>query len=229
MSATKELLAREKELVIVQDQASKYTRFCHKEAGSFGFGDPTGISCEEGELLYGLVRVVRPLFVLETGTNIGISTRYIALALEHNGDGGRVVTIEHDKCVADFARMTLSRMFTNVEVCEGDSLSAILNRPVDLLWLDTEPSIRYFELTRFFASVVPGGFICIHDLWELDCPMFGGLPKSIGDFLKSGKLSVVRFRTVHGVSVFQKAFDEDVLLDVMSGSYKFIDLEESLV
>lgn len=42
---------------------------------------------EEGELLYALVRSTKPLVCMETGTHKGLSTHYIAQALEDNGKG----------------------------------------------------------------------------------------------------------------------------------------------
>jgi len=41
----------------------------------------------EGELLYALVRAIRPLRIVETGTANGVSTTFLLTALERNGTG----------------------------------------------------------------------------------------------------------------------------------------------
>ena len=41
-----------------------------------------GIECEVGELLYGLVRALKPKHILETGTYHGLSSTYMALGLK---------------------------------------------------------------------------------------------------------------------------------------------------
>lgn len=54
---------------------------------------PGSVNALEGALLYGLVRVLRPATVVETGTASGISTTYLLAALERNG-AGRLTSID---------------------------------------------------------------------------------------------------------------------------------------
>ena len=49
---------------------------------------------ERGKLVYEFVRQQRPLRVLELGFAHGVSSGYMAAALEENGDGGHVTTID---------------------------------------------------------------------------------------------------------------------------------------
>src|SRR5215213_2331444 len=51
------------------------------------------ISARGGELLYNLVRAIRPATVVEFGTSFGISTLYLAAAVRDNGTG-RVISTE---------------------------------------------------------------------------------------------------------------------------------------
>jgi hypothetical protein len=46
-----------------------------------------GISVEDGTILYGLVRALRPEFIVETGVAAGISTAFLGAALMENGQG----------------------------------------------------------------------------------------------------------------------------------------------
>lgn len=55
---------------------------------------PASLSPEAGLLLHSLVRNIRPRTVIETGTFIGMSTIWIAAALQENGDGGTVHTFD---------------------------------------------------------------------------------------------------------------------------------------
>lgn len=54
------------------------------------------VSAVGGQLLYNLVRAVRPATVVEFGTSFGISTLYLAAAVRDNGTG-RVITTELSK------------------------------------------------------------------------------------------------------------------------------------
>lgn len=197
----------------VKDCCNEYHEFLHTAISG---NNPTGIANEEGEFLYGLVRMLRPTNVLETGTNIGVSTRYIAQGLFDNKKG-RLVTIEHDKTCCQYAAERLVPYKDYVEVLCGDVGHYTPPHNLDLLWLDTELRLRYGELVRFFPKVVPGGIICIHDLWCLDFNEFGGVPDQMKKWLRSGELRVITFQTPHGVTMFQKAREVDYARDILEG------------
>jgi predicted O-methyltransferase YrrM len=217
MSATKELMAYDSCKSIRKDTMGNNTRFSHSDC--LDIQDPTGISNEEGELLYGLIRVLKPHRILETGTNIGVSTAYMALACRDN-NVGHIVTIEHLDIVAERARKKLADVglseYVTVANCEVSKFG--LNGDVDFMWLDTEFDQRYAELVRFFPYVKPGGMIGIHDLCELDNPAYGGVNSDMIRWMKIGILRVVNFNTTSGVALFQKSRgDNDSIQKIMGG------------
>jgi hypothetical protein len=65
------------------------------------------ISAQGGELLYTLIRAVRPATVIEFGTSFGISTLYLAAAVRDNG-AGRVISTELNASKAAAARRTFA-------------------------------------------------------------------------------------------------------------------------
>jgi hypothetical protein len=87
----------------------------------------------------------------------------------------------------------------------------------DFLWLDTELKERYNELLTLFPRVTPGGIICIHDLWCLEHPWYGGVPAQMKQLFKNGDLRGLTFKTDHGVATFQKRRTEDHLADIQRG------------
>lgn len=207
-----------------------YWQFSHEDLKYVG--DPTGIFVEEGELLYGLVRAMKPKSILETGTNVGVSTSYMALGLRDNlkyGVGAAPIrTIEHNTDVAAMAVKKLGDMdllqFVNV-IAGGvdDFLDAMMRNPgqygapYDLVWLDTELNHRYGEFVKVFPHVSPGGLICIHDLWELDNKEFGGLPLQVKEWLCKGDVRVMPLNTGHGVTIFQKRSAVDYASQLQEG------------
>jgi len=217
MTPTEKLLALDKTKKLVPvSQGSREKQFSHSDLQHLN--DPTGISVEEGELLYGLVRTTKPMTVLETGTNIGVSASYIALALKDNGLGGKLITIEHDGTVANKAREKFRTMgLDNVTVLNLSThtyFAGLRDEKFDFLWLDTELKERYQELLTLFPRVVPGGIICIHDLWCLEFDWFGGVPEEMKALIRSGDLRALTFQTEHGVTVFQKRRVTDHLADI---------------
>ena len=211
-----------------------YWQFSHEDLKDLG--DPTGIFIEEGELLYGLVRAMKPKSLLETGTNIGVSTAYAALAVRDNlkyGVGAAPIrTIEHLPCVAERAVKKLADMdllqFVNVIAGDVDEFLSAMERnpgqygaPYDFVWLDTELAHRYSEFVRVFPHVSPGGIICIHDLWELDNKEFGGLPDKMWSWFVTGDFRVIPLNTGHGVTIFQKRNVVDYVADMQAKITKF--------
>ena len=52
-----------------------------------------GISFDDGKILYGLVRALKPDYVIETGVAAGVSTSFFGAALIENGRG-RLFSVE---------------------------------------------------------------------------------------------------------------------------------------
>jgi predicted O-methyltransferase YrrM len=222
MSATKELMAADPAKSLRKLLTDAGTRFSHSDC--MDMQDPTGISNEEGELLYGLVRATKPKVILETGTNIGISTAYMALACRDNGFG-HITTIEHLGIVAGLAEKKLSDvgLLQYVSVMRGE-VADFKNDPttnIDFMWLDTEFHQRYAELVRFFPLVSPGGIICIHDLWRLEEESYGGVPSDIMWWIRLGHLRALTFATDSGVTVFQKRRETDYLSALQGGIHEY--------
>lgn len=109
------------------------------------------------DLLYDLVRRLRPETCLEMGTCIGLSAAYLCAALARNG-GGRLVTLEGDPLLAERARRHLEALgfegFEGFEIVVGrfeQTLEPTLRRvgPVDFLFNDGhhdgEAAAAYFE------------------------------------------------------------------------------------
>lgn len=209
MNATQELIRRDHNKTVVPFGDGTNHQFSHSDLQHVQ--DPTGISVEEGEFLYGLIRICRPAYVLETGTNVGVSASYIALALEHNKHG-HLVTIEHNGYIADIARDKLGKMgFTNVHVHTGTVESFQPEKPIEFAWLDSELAIRFGELERFYDQMTPGAIACIHDIWDISHPEFRGFPEKLKNLVKTGKLRGMSFKTPHGVMAFQKSMQNDTL------------------
>jgi len=168
--------------------------------------DPTGISTREIDFLYGLVRIMRPLAVLETGTNYGCSASAICLGLSDNRFG-HLTTIEHSQIVADVARKKLSSMgFSNFSIFTGEiaDFPQPEENSIDLLWLDSELGQRYAELVRFFSCMKVGAIACMHDHPYFGINEFGDMPDELGKLIRTGSLSIITFPTIHGVTLFQR-------------------------
>jgi len=221
MSATQQLLRIDSTKIVVPFGDGTHNQFSHSDLQSFG--DPSGISVEEGEFLYGLIRMVRPSQVLETGTNVGVSGSYICLAMQDNRLG-HLTTIEHDGTVANLAREKLGKMgFTNFTIFEGEVANFLQPSPesVDFLWLDSELNQRFAELLRFYPSMAPGAIACIHDIWNLDFDEFGGVPPELRKLLRNGDLRAMTFKTSHGVTAFQKRRNSDYLAEISRNGVEF--------
>ena len=176
-----------------------------------------GVETEVGEFLYALTRLVRPKRVLETGTHFGISDLYFALALEANCLGD-LTTIEFNP---PFYLMAQA-LFETVGV--SHRIELIRDRAerydpgdtqFEILFLDTEPSMRFDELVRFYPNVAPGGFIIIHDLHphlgltvknlaDTQDVGFGDFRKKFGDLLEEHSLQTISLPAPRGLTIFQK-------------------------
>lgn len=131
-----------------------------------------------GRLLFRLARAFRPRTALELGANLGIGAAHIAGALALNnseGHPGRLVTIEGDPTLADYARETLQLISgvaqADTEVVTGtfdDRLDSVCAEygPFDMVVIDghheEEAVLRY--TARLWPHLSPGACVILDDV-----------------------------------------------------------------
>lgn len=97
------------------------------------------ISPQCGDLLYTLVRAIRPNTVVEFGMSYGISTIYLAAAVADNS-AGRVVSTELNttKVAAARANLVEAQLGDLVTILLGDAMTTLndVPGPIDLVLLD---------------------------------------------------------------------------------------------
>ena len=225
MEVTKKLLLLDNTLELHEE--SEYSN------SSYGFKafNNAGVECEVGELLYSLVRILKPENVLETGTHEGIGSSYMALALKENYNENIGHTIEQKKPKLDtvefieqhyqtskarFARMGLSDYINQYLI---DAKLFNTQKQYKLILLDTEPQTRFAEMIKFYDNLEMGGFLFIHDLHrhmgQVDNAEhgfgypFGELPYFIKSKVKHGILRPIHFSTPRGLAGFYKKHESD--------------------
>lgn len=121
---------------------------------------------KDGEFLHLLVKVTQAKNVLEVGTSQGVSTIWMALALEESG--GRLTTIEIDKERHDLARKYMSEagVLNRITTILGDAHQEVtkLGGPFDFIFLDAdkEGQVDYFN-KLFPRKLPPGGLVVVHN------------------------------------------------------------------
>ncbi|PWG08817.1 methyltransferase [Streptomyces sp. V2] len=125
------------------------------------------ISAAGGELLYNLVRAVRPATVVEFGMSFGISTLYLAAAVRDNG-AGRVITTElsKDKIAATRRTFTEAGLDDLITVLEGDARDSLrgLDAPADFVLLDGWKELCLPVLRLLEPRLRPGTLVVADDV-----------------------------------------------------------------
>ncbi len=185
--------------------------------GYTAFNDGS-IECEVGEFLYGIVRVTKPRRVLETGTYKGVSSSYIAQGMKDN-QLGLLDTFEIEEQHIN----TSKQLWEILELLPwikahhepAQNYNPTINH--EIIFLDSEPNLRFNELVKFFPNLSHGGFAFIHDLPptltqgninpdhpEIPSWPFGNLPQEIKNWVKDGELRVIHFPNPRGMVGFYK-------------------------
>jgi predicted O-methyltransferase YrrM len=152
---------------------------------------PSGLG-DSAELLYGLVRSIKPDVCVEIGSALGKSASYIGMALKENGRGMLYAIDPHEptkwndvNAVDSFKEFTsnLSSIGVREQVSVIRSYSDAAARewslPIDLIFIDGDHSYegvkRDWEL--FLPHVKPSGVVIFHDtIWDL--PPYAGTVRS---------------------------------------------------
>lgn len=126
------------------------------------------------DLLYGLVRFLKPALIVETGSHMGHGTMALALAVRDNGLG-RIVSCEIDK---NFLEKSEQRMrgCELVEFSHTHSRDLPEMKTADFVFSDSSYESRVLE----YSLVKPGCFFVVHDTSE---PPIAELVRSNGGTL----------------------------------------------
>lgn len=191
-------------------------------AAKFSAFNDAGVECEVGEFLYALARLLKPQRILETGTHLGISAMYFAQAIADNGfgmvDTFEIIPEHHRAANARFANADLSQ-YINSHLGDVAKWSPAPDVQFKLMLLDTEPQLRFGELTRFFDYLSPRGIVLIHDLHphmgQVDNSEhgfawpWGKLPAMMVELVRGGALMPFHFDTPRGLTGFYKIAADD--------------------
>lgn len=131
--------------------------------------DGTASEVEMGDLLYGLVRMLKPDLVVETGTYKGHSTWRIAEAL-HKNKMGSVITCD----IADYGA---SYYPASASYLRCNSLDLPELKEADFVFSDSHEDVRMLE----YELVKPGCVFVIHDT---DQPYHSSNPPYLGELVK---------------------------------------------
>ena len=174
-----------------------------------------GVEVEVGEFLYGMVRVIKPQKILETGTHHGISATYMGMALKDNGFG-KLITIENvaenvNRANKLFGKHKLGKY---IDIHIADVRTVELESDFDMFFLDSEPQYRFDELIRFYPHLSVGGYAFIHDLhrhfgYKEKINPFGDVPDELDKAIRGDELAVFNFPTPRGLAGFYKLHPYD--------------------
>jgi predicted O-methyltransferase YrrM len=115
-----------------------------------------------GELIYAFTLARRPALAVEFGASLGISTIYLAAALQDLA-GGRLITTELDPGKARSAQRNLEQagLVELVELRVGNALETLRALPaaVDLLFLDGWNDLYLDVLGLLEPRLAPGALV----------------------------------------------------------------------
>lgn len=156
---------------------------------------------EVNEFLYALIRLIKPQFVVETGSYLGDGTIQIAKALKKNGRG-RIMTCETimDRCVAVQARIDQEGLGEIAQVVNTTGLELIkqCGSLIDFAFIDSSPEgkVRGAEIQELLKYLRPLKMFALHDT----APQHG----QINAVAEAIKLPKVYFNTPRGLTLFMK-------------------------
>lgn len=156
------------------------------------------ITDEEADLLYGIVRMLKPKVCLETGTYLADSAFRIGQALRDNDNGGHLTTCDTTNEMVDAARSKLASLPVTVIKSKGVDLIAGTEPPFDFVFIDSgSPEVRAEELHLLGPhNVSPYGIVVVHDL----CVDY----QSLYDILVPWDWPHLVFDSQVGIGIFQR-------------------------
>jgi len=189
-------------------------------SGPYSMFNTGSVEVEMAEFLYGLIRVTKPQRILTTGTYWGVSDLYMAQAMKDNGLG-LITAIEYELQHLNKAirLWQAAGVMGHIEPLHCSSLDYYTDEMFDLLFLDTEPGIRFTEFEKFVPSLKPGGFVIIHDLHRhmsqvgevngMKCWPYGEIPPVMKEVMASGEVVKMNLPIPRGCTMLYKVHGDD--------------------
>lgn len=153
------------------------------------------------EFLGSIVKTLKPKLVVETGTFNGWSACHIGKALRWN-ERGRLITCEVDPKLHKTASEVIAanKLQSVVECRLQSSLDLEVSEPIDILFCDSDSSIRVSEIKHFWKQLTPNSLIIVHDVNSV---AHKPLREAILGTENDG-LSVIMLPTPRGLALAQK-------------------------
>lgn len=163
--------------------------------------DAQSAELEVLNLLKTLVITVKPNLIVETGTFLGHSSIKMAEGLKENGFG-KLITVEHDPLVFAKALQNIeqSGLADWIRPHCASSLDLEVEGTIDILYSDSDLSIRESEVRKFLPQIKPGGLVLIHDASS----SFRVVREAALRLEREGLLIVLLLPTPRGLVVAQK-------------------------
>lgn len=133
--------------------------------------DSEATETEVSEFIGALVGMIKPEFVLETGTYHGHTTYQIGLALRDNGRG-QVVSIDSDRNAVATAQKNIAFFESLSEepdlpitILHMNSMDYVPPLPIDFAFFDSWQEGRHEEFQRFWKMglLKPNAIVAFHD------------------------------------------------------------------
>lgn len=143
------------------------------------------VSPDKGEFLYITARAIGARNIVEFGTSFGISTIYLAAAVQDNG-GGRVIGSEieptkHAQAVSNLAAAGLAGVS---EIRLGDAMHTLrdLPGPIDLIFMDGWKVLYLPLLKQLQPALRPGAVLLADNMLSFRSSLV-----DFSDYLASGR------------------------------------------
>jgi len=218
---TEQLLEASQGVLNLQPEVSDST-------GKYHMFDDGGVESEVGEFLYGIVKVLKPEKILETGTYSGISSMYMAQGLKDNGFG-HLTTVEYEITHKNRAEKLWGNCgLSEFVTCKLQSSLDFNPDNYELIFLDTEPNLRFKELVKFFPNLKDGGYF-ISTIYIVTCLKKNTLTKMVNMTLV-GRLEYYQIKWLNGLELVSYEYFPSLPLEesvVFINQERMISVEDS--
>ena len=152
------------------------------------------IEAEVGNFYYSLVRLIKPEYILETGSARGYSTCCLASALEQN-HRGIIYTIDPLNIEHFWDYSSLRKRIIWIRDVSQNAFPHVQNLTFDILVLDSDHHYETImsELILYEPLLKSGGYILIHD-----CLFFDGVGLAVQQLIENERFQVIISATPPG-------------------------------
>lgn len=163
-----------------------------------------GAEIEVGEFIYGLIRLIKPKIIVETGCYFGDTTEQIVKALKDNKFGKLYTCDIVDKCLEETEKKVGKSKYVEIKKMAGIDLIKEIGDDIEFAFIDSGYTARDEEIDELVGHLSENQMFALHDT----APQHAKMRELSNRVAAKYNLRSIYLNSPRGLTIYEKQIKE---------------------